>query len=113
MLDAAAESFATRGGHVARLADDLGIADRIVTPSGSAAWVHRADGTAVPLPATGLMGIPGTPFAPDVVRALGRAGALRAAMDGVLPARVGSGATDLTASASPSGVTLTETCRGR
>lgn len=95
VLDAAAESFATRGGHVAGLAEDLKIADRIVTPSAAPAWVHRADGTAVPLPATGLMGIPGHPFAPDVVRALGRAGAMRAAMDGLLPARVGRDATDI------------------
>ncbi|GAA1850984.1 protoporphyrinogen/coproporphyrinogen oxidase [Microbacterium koreense] len=95
MVDAAAESFATRGGDVARLAAELGLADRIITPSGSAAWVYRSDGTAVPLPATGLMGIPGAPFAPDVVRALGRYGALRAAMDGVLPARVGGHATSI------------------
>ena len=45
-LDAAAESFATRGGTVAALLRELGIADDIVTPRPSPAWLHRVDGTA-------------------------------------------------------------------
>ncbi len=62
-LDAAAESFATRGGAVAALLHELGLGDDIVTPRPSPAWLHRVDGTAVPLPATSVMGIPGDPLA--------------------------------------------------
>ncbi|QIG40160.1 NAD(P)-binding protein [Microbacterium sp. 4R-513] len=94
-LDAAAESFATRGGAVAALLDELGLANDIVTPSPSPAWLHRGDGSAVPLPATGLLGIPGDPLAPDVVRAIGREAAERAARDAELPARTGTDASSL------------------
>src|SRR5690554_6102149 len=38
-LDAGAESFATRGGHVAALLEELGLADRIVRPEARPAWV--------------------------------------------------------------------------
>lgn len=94
-LDAAAESFATRGDTVAGLAAELGIQDDVVLPNPSPAWLHRADGTAVPLPATGVMGIPGDPLAADVVRAIGRPAAWRAALDRVIPARVGRHAASL------------------
>src|SRR4051794_33350681 len=60
-LDAAAESFATRGEAVAGLLEELGLAEEIVTPAPAPAWLYRSDGSAVPLPATGLLGIPGDP----------------------------------------------------
>jgi len=94
-LDAAAESFATRGGVVATLLDELGLAQEVVLPATGPAWLHRADGTAVPLPATGLLGIPGDPAAADVVRAVGRRASWRARLDTVLPAAVGSDASSL------------------
>ncbi|WES64886.1 FAD-dependent oxidoreductase [Microbacter sp. GSS18] len=94
-LDAAAESFATRGGIVAGLLDELGLAGDVVTPNPSAAWLHRADGTAVPLPAAGLLGIPADPRAADVVRVIGRRAALRAQLDAMLPASVGADAETL------------------
>lgn len=94
-LDAAAESFATRGGTVAALLAELGLADDIVTPLPAPAWLHRADGSAVPLPATGVLGIPGDASAPDVVHAIGRGAALRARIDALLPARVGADAPSL------------------
>lgn len=93
MLDAAAESFATRGGAVAALAGELGL--EVVSPTPAPAWLHRADGTAVPLPVAGVLGIPGTPLAHDVVRAIGRFGAWRAALDRALPARIGRDAASL------------------
>jgi oxygen-dependent protoporphyrinogen oxidase len=95
VLDAAAESFATRGGAVAALADELGLGDDVVAPSSSPAWLHRRDGSAVPLPVTGIMGIPGRPLAADVVRAIGLPGAWRAALDGLLPRRVGADASSI------------------
>ncbi|WP_345803256.1 FAD-dependent oxidoreductase [Microbacterium sp. AZCO] len=94
-LDAAAESFATRTTAVADLLGELGLAGDIVAPSPAPAWLHRADGTAVPLPATGLFGIPGDPLAADVVRAIGAAGAARAAQDASLPTEEGRDASSL------------------
>lgn len=88
-LDAGAESFATRGGVVAALADELGLADRVVTPERHGAWVRLPSG-AGPLPRTGLLGIPADPWAADVRRTIGLAGSLRASLDRVLPARVGT-----------------------
>ncbi len=93
-LDAGAESFATRGGTVAAYLADLGLADRVCGPAGHGSWVHLPSGDG-PLPRTGLLGIPADPWAPDVRRTIGLVGALRASLDLVLPARVGSGATTL------------------
>jgi oxygen-dependent protoporphyrinogen oxidase len=83
-LDAGAESFATRGGTVAALLDELGLTDRVRTPEPLGSWVHlpRGDG---PLPRTGLLGVPADPWAADVRRTLGVAGAARASLDLVLP----------------------------
>ncbi|WNM25074.1 protoporphyrinogen/coproporphyrinogen oxidase [Demequina capsici] len=92
-LDAGAESFAVRDGSVQRLIEELGLGSRMVAPAPTPAWVvgpRRAH----PLPAAGWMGIPVDPFAPDVVAALGRLGALRVWFDTVIPAREpGPGAT--------------------
>ncbi len=87
-LDAGAESFATRGGVVRALVDELGLSPAVVTPARSGAWVHLPDRT-VPLPAAGLLGIPGDRRAPEVRRAVGRLGVARATLDRYLPARVG------------------------
>lgn len=89
-LDAGAESFATRGGTVARLVEALGLADDVVAPADAPAWLFRADGSAVPLPATSLLGIPGVPLAADVVAAIGRRAAWRAQLDTLLIGQVGS-----------------------
>lgn len=78
-LDAGAESFAVRGGAVAALLAELGLADDIVAPAPGPAWLQPAVGDAVPLPATALLGIPSDPLAADVVRVVGRAAAERAA----------------------------------
>jgi oxygen-dependent protoporphyrinogen oxidase len=94
-LDAGAESFATRGTAVTALIDELGLAADVVTPNPAPAWLHRTRGPAVPLPAAGLLGIPGDPLAPDVVSAIGRVGAWRARLDAVLPLAIGSRATTL------------------
>jgi oxygen-dependent protoporphyrinogen oxidase len=94
-LDAGAESFATRGGIVAGLAGRLGLGDEIVAPAELPAWLYRADGTAMPLPATSLLGIPSVPMARDVIDAIGMRAAFRAALDLVLPAPVGAKAESL------------------
>ncbi|MGN6221918.1 MAG: protoporphyrinogen/coproporphyrinogen oxidase [Microbacterium sp.] len=77
-LDAAAESFAVRGGVVAALLAELGLQDDIVAPAPGPAWLQPVVGDAVPLPATALLGIPADPLADDVVRVVGREAAVRA-----------------------------------
>jgi oxygen-dependent protoporphyrinogen oxidase len=90
-LDAGAEAFATRGGTVAALAAELGLEDRIVPPSSAGAWLYTASGRALPLPATSILGIPGSPLASDVIAVLGGGAALRAFLsDTLLPGTVGA-----------------------
>jgi oxygen-dependent protoporphyrinogen oxidase len=88
-LDSGAESFATATPAVADLIAELGLGDRIVAPNPLGAWVRHAGGTA-PLPLAALLGIPARPFAADVRRVLGTAGAARAALDLRLPGRFGA-----------------------
>lgn len=83
-LDAGAESFATRGGAVAELAAELGLADDIVSPNPAGAWLQLGD-RAVPLPKASLLGIPSSPLARDVIDALGWGGAIRAYADRLMP----------------------------
>lgn len=87
-LDSGAESFATRSPAVSELAAELGLADAIVAPDPSGAWVQLPWG-AEQLPKTGVLGIPADVWAPEVRRTLGLAGALRASLDRYLPARFG------------------------
>jgi oxygen-dependent protoporphyrinogen oxidase len=87
-LDAGAEAFATRGGTVAALATALGLGDDIVAPADTPAWLYRADGSAMPLPATSVLGIPGIPLAADVIAAIGLRAALRAQLDTILPGAI-------------------------
>lgn len=80
-LDLGAESFATRGGHVRGLVESLGLSDSIVEPGTGAggAWLAGLPGgRAAPLPKGGVLGIPTSPFAPDVRRIIGWGGAWRA-----------------------------------
>ncbi|MHA7984671.1 protoporphyrinogen/coproporphyrinogen oxidase [Rathayibacter sp. CAU 1779] len=83
-LDAGAESFATRGGHVASLIDDLGLTAEVVTPLAAGAWL-QLPGRAVPTPKAGMLGIPSSPLASDVIAAIGWGGALRAYLDRLMP----------------------------
>ncbi|MCW2287281.1 oxygen-dependent protoporphyrinogen oxidase [Leucobacter luti] len=95
-IDIGAEAFATRGGAVAALLGELGLADRVIRPAPLGSWlVAGSDGAAVPLPPAGAMGIPAAPLGRDARRALGLAGSVRAALEPLLPARVGSGSTTL------------------
>ncbi|HWK78647.1 protoporphyrinogen/coproporphyrinogen oxidase [Microbacterium sp.] len=85
-VDAGAESYATRGGHVRDLLDELGLSDRIVTPNPAGAWLVGAPGVdAAPLPKGGILGIPSNPFADDVRRIIGWGGAWRAYVDRLRP----------------------------
>lgn len=86
VVDAGAESYATRGGHVRELLADLDLTDRIVTPSPAGAWLVGVPGVApAPLPKGGILGIPSNPFADDVRRIIGWGGAWRAYVDRLRP----------------------------
>ncbi|MEJ1192950.1 protoporphyrinogen oxidase [Pseudarthrobacter sp. CCNWLW207] len=89
LLDSGAESFATRSTAVADLATELGLAGRIVTPQPGGAWVQLPDGPRE-LPKTGVLGIPANPWDPEVRRSLGLLGSLRASLDRILPASIGT-----------------------
>ncbi len=87
-LDVGAESYATRGGHVRRLIDELGLGADVVAPSGGRAWlagIPGVPGGAAPLPAGGVLGIPANPFDPDVRRIIGWGGTWRAYLDRLRP----------------------------
>jgi oxygen-dependent protoporphyrinogen oxidase len=88
-LDSGAESFATRSSAVADLAAELGLAGNIVSPDPSGAWVQLPEGPRE-LPKTGILGIPASPWDPEVRRSLGLLGALRASADAWLPASLGT-----------------------
>jgi len=93
-LDSGAESFANRGGTVAALAGQLGLGGDVVAPSADGAWLQPAQGPAVPLPATSLLGIPGVPLAADVIAVVGSGSALRAQLDAIIPSfRIPAGRT--------------------
>ncbi|MDR7082373.1 oxygen-dependent protoporphyrinogen oxidase [Arthrobacter ginsengisoli] len=88
-LDSGAESFATRSAAVADLAGELGLAGAIVAPNPGGAWVQLPDGPRE-LPRTGVLGIPANPWDPEVRRSLGLPGSLRASLDKLLPASLGT-----------------------
>ncbi|WP_298226988.1 FAD-dependent oxidoreductase [Gryllotalpicola sp.] len=83
-VDAGAESFATRGGHVAALLAELGLTADIVEPNAAGAWL-QLPGRAVPMPKAGMLGVPSSPLAADVVAAIGWRAALRAYLDRIKP----------------------------
>lgn len=83
-IDSGAESFAVRGGIVARLLGEVGLAGDVVDPLPGGAWIALKDRT-VPLPTAGLLGIPSSPLAGDVRLVLGARGSARAYLDRVLP----------------------------
>lgn len=89
-LDAGAESFATRHDTVAHLARQLGLGPDIARPNPQGAWLQTAEGRAYPLPRTGILGIPGTPLAADVIEVIGFWGALRGQLDELMLGFIGS-----------------------
>ncbi|MGW8482914.1 protoporphyrinogen oxidase [Microbacterium sp. NPDC055903] len=85
-VDAGAESYATRGGHVRALVEELGLADRVEAPAAGGAWLAGVPGQPpAPLPKGGLLGIPANPFDDDVRRIIGWRGAWRAYLDRLRP----------------------------
>ncbi|PZQ87404.1 MAG: hypothetical protein DI534_14405 [Leifsonia xyli] len=89
-LDAGAEAYATRGEDIPALLRTLKLDGDVVLPEPDPAWLYRADGSAVPLPATSLLGIPGVPLAQDVIDVIGARSAMRAQLDAMLPSLIGA-----------------------
>ncbi len=83
-VDAAAESFATRGGTVAALARELGLGEDVVNPAPLPAWVVSRE-RAYALPATGWLGIPTDPHDPQVIAVIGRVAAEYVAQEPTRP----------------------------
>lgn len=84
LLDAGAESFATRSTAVADLARELGLGADLVTPAGRPAWVVSPE-RSYALPTTGWLGIPTRPLLPDVRRVIGWGAAADAALERTRP----------------------------
>ncbi|QEW04469.1 protoporphyrinogen oxidase [Microbacterium lushaniae] len=86
VLDVGAESYATRGGTVRSLVDELGLSEEVTTPRPAGAWVAGLPGgAAAPLPRGGVLGIPDNPWAPEVRRIIGWRGVWRAYLDRLRP----------------------------
>ena len=88
-LDSGAESYATRSPAVPELIGELGLAGNIVQPHPGGAWLQLGGPdlaqSAQRMPQTGLLGIPADPRSEEIVKAIGRVGVARAALDRVLP----------------------------
>ncbi len=84
-VDAGAEAYAARSQLIDELMADLGLGEDVVSPDPAGSWLYLPEVGAVPAPKVGLWGIPGQPSAPEVIQALGPAGAIRAAQELAMP----------------------------
>jgi oxygen-dependent protoporphyrinogen oxidase len=84
-LNTGAEAYATRGGTVRALVDELGLSDQAVTPRQGLGSRLVSDAGSLPSPAGALLGMPGHPLAADVRTVLGPLGSLRAWAERLLP----------------------------
>lgn len=84
-VDAGAEAYASRSTVIDELIEDLGLADKLVTPNPAGSWLYLPEIGAVPAPKLGMWGIPGNPHAEEVIAALGTEAAARAAQELEMP----------------------------
>jgi oxygen-dependent protoporphyrinogen oxidase len=82
-----ADGYATAGGHVRRLVDELGLGDTVAAEGRSDVWVagRGIDGGAAPVPADAILGIPSNTWDPAVRRIVGWRGVWRAYLDRLRP----------------------------
>ena len=74
VIDVGAQGFSVRGEAVLELVAELGLGADVCSPAAGTAWVAGLPGgAAAPLPAGGVLGIPGNPFVTDVTRVIGTA----------------------------------------
>ncbi len=84
-VDVGAEGYATRGGAVRSLIDELGLAEAIVAPAPRAEWIAGLPDGSAPLPEATIRGIPENPWDERVRRIIGWRGTWRAYLDRLRP----------------------------
>ncbi|SDG61724.1 protoporphyrinogen/coproporphyrinogen oxidase [Microbacterium pygmaeum] len=84
-VDVGAQGYATHGGSVRSLVDDLGLGDRTRQTARRALWLSGLTGGPTPLPPGGVLGIPDNPWDERVRRIIGWRGAWRAYLDRLRP----------------------------
>ncbi|MGZ8803781.1 MAG: protoporphyrinogen/coproporphyrinogen oxidase [Microbacterium sp.] len=84
-VDVAAEGYATRGGEVRALIDELGLGDAVVPTAPRAEWIAGLPSGLAPLPAATIRGIPENPWEEGVRRMIGWRGTWRAYLDRLRP----------------------------
>ncbi len=84
-VDLGAEGYATRGGAVRALVDELGLAAAVTATAPRADWIGGLPGGPVPLPEETVRGIPENPWDERVRRLIGWRGAWRAYLDRLRP----------------------------
>jgi oxygen-dependent protoporphyrinogen oxidase len=84
-VDLGAEGYATRGGAVRALVDELGLSDVVAPTASRAEWIGGLPGGPVALPPESLRGIPENPWDERVRRLIGWRGAWRAYLDRLRP----------------------------
>lgn len=83
--DLGAEGYATRGGAVRELVDELGLGAAVVPTAPRAEWLAGLPGGPVPFPEATVRGIPENPWEESVRRVIGRSGTWRAYLDRLRP----------------------------
>jgi len=83
--DLGAEGYATRGGAVRALVDELGLTEAVVPTAPRAEWIAGLPGGPVPFPEATVRGIPENPWEESVRRVIGRSGTWRAYLDRLRP----------------------------
>lgn len=80
-----ADGWATAGGHVRALVDELGLTGRLSAEAAVPAWVSGIPSGSAPLPREVVLGIPANPWDPAVRRIIGWRGVWRAYLDRLRP----------------------------
>jgi oxygen-dependent protoporphyrinogen oxidase len=84
-VDLGAEGYATRGGAVRGLVDELDLTDAVALTAPRAEWISGLPGGAMPVPEATVRGIPENPWEESIRRVIGRRGTWRAYLDRLRP----------------------------
>ena len=84
-VDLGAEGYATRGGAVRGLVDELDLTDAVAPTAPRAEWISGLPGGAAPVPQATVRGIPENPWEESIRRVIGRRGTWRAYLDRLRP----------------------------
>ena len=84
-VDVGAEGYATRGGAVRSLVDELDLTDAVAPTAPRAEWISGLPSGAAPVPEATVRGIPENPWEESIRRVIGRRGTWRAYLDRLRP----------------------------